>query len=720
MGLAILKSGTNRAASSKLRDARPVRVLVVAASLWLVAYAVALALTDPDHLSGKVLNDGAYLLPIVLATVASGYAARRAPGTQRRFWLVLTASNVLWLIGELTWTGYVIVSGSAPFPSVADGFYLGSYALVPLALLLAFAGSRRGRAARALLDASIAAVAIGACGYLLTIAPQLSSGFSLATATGIAYPLLGVVILVLLVGFGFSGHRQVPKSLVLVGVGFGVSAVTDAAYTYVASLHSFIPGQWLNLGWQAEAWILTLAAVTAILQSGAQATERRLQREITLPLVLAGMTGTLALVIVDAQDGKLSTATLLSGLYCVAAVIARLYLTGKDRERMARELEHALAEQERLAVTDGLTGLHNRRFFDELLTLETERATRHHSEVSLLVVDLDRFKQINDTYGHPAGDAVLVEAAARIRDTVRSSDVVARYGGEEFAVILSATGDELALATAERIRQAIASRRISAGGHSVALTASIGVASMPLRATTKEELLRFADRALYRAKRLGRNQVQFDQGDDAVSYLVPDASPVIDYLQNLADQIDARQGPSNHSVEMSVLAAKIATKLGVDRAVAERAVLAARFHDIGKVAVPDSVLMKPGSLTEEEWHIVHQHPELGARLVRLSAEIRDVAPIIAAHHEWPDGTGYPLGLSGSQIPIEARILAVCDAWTAMRSARPYRRALSVEESLQQLRRGCGTQFDPQVVRALLELDDSEREQSEADSNRAAA
>jgi diguanylate cyclase (GGDEF)-like protein/PAS domain S-box-containing protein/putative nucleotidyltransferase with HDIG domain len=376
-----------------------------------------------------------------------------------------------------------------------------------------------------------------------------------------------------------------------------------------------------------------------------------------------------------------------------------------DRKHAEHELEQALVEKERLAVTDGLTGLRNRRFFDELLSLECERSARHRSELSLVLVDLDRFKQINDRYGHHAGDLVLCEVARRLCDTMRSSDVVVRHGGEEFAIVLA--GSSLAEATkaAERIRVAIGGQRVAVTGRAVAVTASLGVATMPWPAQSNDDLLRRADRALYRAKRLGRNQVQVDQAQADMGLIVRDTgSPVLEYLQNLADEIDGRQTGSIHSAAMASWASRIAEALGADHEEQERVMLAARFHDIGKIVVPDAILLKPGSLTDEEWQVMREHPEQGARLVQLAPESEEVAPIIVAHHERPDGTGYPAGIAGEQIPLGARIVAVCDAWSAMIADRPYRRALTEAEAIEQLQRGKGTQFDPAVVDVFIRLE----------------
>ena len=233
------------------------------------------------------------------------------------------------------------------------------------------------------------------------------------------------------------------------------------------------------------------------------------------------------------------------------------------------------------------------------------------------------------------------------------------------------------------------------------MTASVGGAALPGDATDLGTLLRIADRTLYTAKALGRNRAHVgartapEAGDDLL-----ERGSVLNFLQALADRIDTDSGSAAHTAEAARLAGEVADRLGVGAVGRWRAVAAARFHDIGKVAVPREVLGKRGPLTPDEWRLVHDHPERGAQILELISDLRDVAPVIRQHHEHYDGRGYPDGRTGEEILLEARIVAVCDAWAAMRADRSYRRALTEAQSLAELHRCAGSQFDPHVVRAF--------------------
>ncbi len=680
---------------------RVLRLALVAALVWTALYAGATALAAGHEAALKAVANVAYLVPLVGALGLAAVAAVKRRGRSRRFWALLAASNALWVLGELTWSTYeLVLRQEPPFPSLADGFYLTSYAVVIPAVLVAFGGAPRARVLRGLLDASIMAVAVGVAGHELLIAPQLEGGMSLPTATGIAYPLLGVLILMTLLAVGAAGHRGTPWTVRLVALAFAVSASTDVAYTYVVVLHDFVNGSWLNVGWQLEACLLCVAALAAARHDEPAPEVLERHSDQGLPLVLAGTAATLALTVLD-------DAALLAGLYAVLALLGRLALTSRDKDAVARRLEHSLHEQERLAVTDALTGLRNRRFFEEVLALEGARARRSGAPLGLVVIDLDHFKRINDTWGHPGGDAVLTATAQRLAGAVRAGDVLARYGGEEFVAVLPGADLDATLAVAERCRSAIGGSPVPlpGAGAAVAVTASLGVAVLPDHAVEVEALVRHADQALYLAKRLGRNQVRSgaEPLGQELGVLAGD-NQVVDYLQLLADDIDARQAGQPHSAVMAGWAQAVAARLGLDEATTWRAVVGTRLHDIGKVAVPDAILAKPGGLSAAEWEVVREHPGRGARLVLLDPALAPLARCIREHHERPDGTGYPDGRCADEIVVEARIVAVCDAWAAMRADRAYRPALDVAAAREQLRQGCGTQFDPEVVAAFLALE----------------
>ena len=362
------------------------------------------------------------------------------------------------------------------------------------------------------------------------------------------------------------------------------------------------------------------------------------------------------------------------------------------------------------ARKDPLTELWNRRGFQDVLEAELARARRTDRPLSLLVVDLDHFKLVNDKLGHPGGDAVLKRFAAQMKRLTRGVDVAARLGGEEFAVLLPEAQKHDAFLVAERLRRAA---KAAFADTPAPLTVSVGVASHPDDGEGSDDVLRAGDQALYAAKQLGRDRsviynpdIIAGMGQDA---LQPEAAQSqVSSVLVLAETIDVRDsGTAQHSQAVSRYARAIATELGLAQPAVERLALAGVLHDVGKIGISDAVLKKPGPLDEAEWQEMRAHPELGARIL-AGANLGDVAEWVFAHHERMDGDGYPLGLRGEQIPLEARILAVADSYEAMTSERPYSPVRSREEAAAELRRCAGSQFDADVVEALLRSVRSDR------------
>lgn len=355
------------------------------------------------------------------------------------------------------------------------------------------------------------------------------------------------------------------------------------------------------------------------------------------------------------------------------------------------------------ARTDPLTGLLNRRGFRELLDLELERARRGEGCVAVVVGDIDHFKEVNDRGGHHVGDAALQRTARILDEDKRQLDVVARVGGEEFTMILPETDAPGALAIAERLRCRF-QREFAAD--TVPLTICFGIAAYPADGETAGALLRAGDAALYGAKAGGRNRSVIHSL--ALRELVTRSGVGVDIegeryigvVRDLAEALDLRfSGSARHSETVGRYAEMMAVELGIPQERVARVRLAGILHDIGKVAVPDAILHKPGKPTEEEWATIRRHPELGAQILEHPS-LADVRRWVAAHHERPDGKGYPLGLSGTAIPVEARILAVADAYEAMTSDRSYRASIGHEAARAELQRFAGSQFDPAVVEAL--------------------
>jgi diguanylate cyclase (GGDEF)-like protein len=380
-------------------------------------------------------------------------------------------------------------------------------------------------------------------------------------------------------------------------------------------------------------------------------------------------------------------------LLVLGTVVTTGWLIGALRARIER-----LSTQAR---TDVLTGLANRRGFDEDIELALQSARHSGKLLSLVAIDLDRFKAVNDRYGHIAGDAILRRFAQLCAETVDLA--VARLGGDEFAIIASGRDPSSAAELAHRIHMAVRGDP-QMTQHDV--TISIGIATFPAHADSSRSLSRAADRALYHAKDLGSDQivaygpaVEQSRREDAPER--PERPRDVDPLVMLSERLDRRDmSTSSHSQTVGRYAEMIAEQLGLDAARTRQIRLAGVVHDLGKIGLPDHVLLKPGSLTADEWKQMKRHPEIGAQILE-SAGLLAPASWVHSHHERPDGTGYPLGLSGDDVSLEARILAVADSYEAMTSDHPYRAALPNQTARDELLSHRGTQFDGTVVDAMM-------------------
>jgi diguanylate cyclase (GGDEF)-like protein len=379
---------------------------------------------------------------------------------------------------------------------------------------------------------------------------------------------------------------------------------------------------------------------------------------------------------------------------------------------LRRRVDGLIGRLSDAARTDPLTDLLNRRGFQEAFDLELERARRGDRPCTLLIADLDHFKRVNDMLGHPAGDSYLQRFAQVITAGKRRIDSAARMGGEEFALLLPDTDEHGGYVIAERIRHAV---RDAFATEPVGVTVSVGVASYPRHGSTGDQLLLAGDQALYVAKELGRDRTAIYRPEVTAQVIsaheraAARAEGFLSAVLVLAESVDLRDaGTAAHSETVGRLSALIAGELGLEDDRVERIRLAGVLHDIGKVGVPDAVLQKAGPLDEAEWDEMRKHCELGHRLL-AGAGLDDIAEWVLMHHERPDGGGYPGGLAATEVPLEAAILAVADAYEAMVADRVYRPGIGAERGREELERGAGVQFDALVVAALLRcLDRSDR------------
>jgi len=375
------------------------------------------------------------------------------------------------------------------------------------------------------------------------------------------------------------------------------------------------------------------------------------------------------------------------GEYRWLETIAKPLLDGRGQVvslvTASRDINERLQSEERIrymAEHDTLTGLYNRSYFENQMRILDERLV---VPVSLIICDLDGLKFVNDTLGHQAGDELLLATAEILSNAAPEDSTVARIGGDEFAILLPEYSDKLAAYVADNIRSAIARYNST---HPDILSISMGLAYRMTPDLSMPSVFKVADQQMDREKLLHNQSAR-----SAVVDVVMSALEARDFITE------------GHADRLQDIAIAIARQLNWSESRINDLILFARFHDIGKVGVPDSILFKEGRLTPDEYEEMKKHSEIGYRIAQSSPDLVHIAEFILKHHEWWDGSGYPLGISGEDIPIECRIVAVADAYDAMNSDRPYRKALDHEQIIRELKKGSGSQFDPNIVKIFLRI-----------------
>jgi two-component system, cell cycle response regulator len=645
-----------------------VRGLYAVVVAWIGAYEVhVLAVAHPG--THGIFSKQVHLVALVLATAMCLLRAANS-GKEARGWLLVALGIGTWTAGEIYYTQVLWDMSEIPVPSAADVGYLLLCPLWFVGFGMIARHRVRGTAKTVWMDGLCAALAVGAVGAALVFEPvaHAAQGRPAAVATNLAYPIFDLVIVAMLAAVMTLRGWRFDRTFALLGAGVLSFWVADSVYLVQTANGTYTTGGPWDFGWLLGLTLISMAAWQPA--RAARAAERDATMAIVMPVAFA----TIAVGVLG--YGSLRShhvGPLAVGLACgsLAMVLGRLVLTFRAHSEMLRTSRHE-------ARNDALTGLPNRRALQ--LDLEEALAERTDQPAALVLFDLDGFKHYNDSFGHQAGDALLVRLGAALQRDIAGHGSAYRMGGDEFCALL-APGPDALMALVEPAAQALAEH-----GEGFSVTSSWGAVLLGEEANDPGEALRLADQRMYARKRGSRNSVG-RQTTDVLLRALAERHPELD----------------RHSCDVGLLAEATAARLGLEPDDVEAVRQAAQLHDIGKVAIPEAILHKPGPLDADEWTFMRRHSEIGERIIAEAPSLSRVAAMVRASHERFDGGGYPDGLAGAAIPLGARIVAVCDAFSAMVSERAYSPAIAPQDAERELRDCAGSQFDPTVVEAFCAI-----------------
>jgi diguanylate cyclase (GGDEF)-like protein len=633
-----------------------------ASAVGLGVFAAYTLLAPQDDALFTFFNTWVYDGLMVLACIIVGSHAYLVP-RERAAWTVITLSLASWTFGEIYWA----IVKPEEYPSPADLGYIGFYFLLYAGIVLLLRSRARSIGGTLWLDGATAALAAAALGaaVLVELVLQSTEGSTSTVVTNLAYPLGDVLLLSAVFGvFSLTGWRPGVRWLLL-GLGALSTAIADAVYLFQSASGTYVEGTWIDIFWPL-AMLLVASAAWAHDESrkGLDVEGRPL---LAVPAVCAlAATG----ILVYDHFARLNLLAVGLATATLGLVVLRLGATFRENRRLFE-----LTREE--ATTDALTGLANRRQLLADLDRRLVSESVPPPQTLLMLFDLDGFKGYNDTFGHPAGDALLVRLGAKLAAVPGERGNVYRLGGDEFCLVAT-IGDDEAEALIDEACQALSER-----GEGFEIVSSFGAVVLPDEATDASQALQTADERLYAQKYSHRGESERTM------------SALLAALAIREPELEAQRA------DVGALATEVGRMLGLRRDELDDLERAAQLHDLGMLAVPDEILHKPGPLDEREWAFVREHTIVGERILRAHPALRSVAGIVRASHENWDGTGYPDGLAETEAPLAARIVRACNAYVAMISDRPYRKALTEEEALDELMRLAGAQYDPTVVRVLV-------------------
>lgn len=395
-----------------------------------------------------------------------------------------------------------------------------------------------------------------------------------------------------------------------------------------------------------------------------------------------------------------------------------------ERQKLQRQLSAARQQLQELSTRDTLTNLHNVRYLNDALDLEMKKTRRYKANLTMLLVGVDRFKELNEIHGHEACDRLLAEVAIILMDSVREVDTVARLNGDEFSIILPETDLGSASKVAERILNAIRSFPYLEGRSGITVTASIGVAPWEVTFHTPNDLINASHRAMLEAKRNGRDTIcTLQEAENNQHLKLKENTRLIQnikqqisllseemrksYFQSIVKLFEAiphfKRGLANHLDRVAFYSERLATRIGMSQEEIAAVRKAGLLHDLGKIAIDERLLSKPQRLSTAESTLIRQHPTIAVQLLGQTLFLKNELSMILHHHEQFNGRGYPDQIDGNTIPIGARIIAITEAWDTMITNQPYRSALSLDQALGEIKKGAGTQFDPELAMLFISL-----------------
>ena len=604
---------------------------------------------------------------VVLGAALLVLARAAAMPAERGAWLALGVGLLLWAVGQAYYSVVLYYASPAPFPSPADFGFLAFYPASYLALVLLLRSRVAHLERLAWVDGLIGALAVAGVAAALIFPPVLGAleGSPFGVAVSLAYPCFDLVLLGMLSGAIAASKWRTHGSWLLIAGALLLFGVCDVVYLSVGG-QSTTALTIASVGWPLAFLLLAAASWLPATANGA-AVGRAERRRIIVPIAM-GVVGVCLLAV--ASFVPIGATAVACGVACLVAVLLRLLITFEQNTQMLRVTETR-------AVTDSLTGLANRRAL--MADLEDAVSASPPEAMVLALFDLDGFKAYNDSFGHPAGDDLLLRLGQQLEASAEPYGRAYRLGGDEFCV-LARTRDLSAETICEAAERALCER-----GKGFKITASWGKVLIPVEVTTSTDALRVADRRMY-AKKGRRADSARSQTRGVLLRMLHEREPELE----------------RHLDGVARLAAAFGKALALDAEEQDVMVRAAELHDIGKVAIPDAVLHKGADLTAEEWELMRKHTLIGQRILDAAPALQPVANLIRSTHERWDGEGYPDRLGGRDIPLGARAIFICDAYDAMTEDRSYRSALTREEALEELRRGAGTQFDPDLVRTFIE------------------